>query len=152
MRTVTQRVREASVTVEGDVVGRIDAGLLILLGVERGDTEKDATVLANKLAGLRIFRSDAKPMDRSVVDVGGSALVVSQFTLAGSVRKGRRPGFERAEDPPRAEALYQFFCDAVRSLGVPVQTGRFGAHMDVRLSNDGPVTMLVDCRNGSIIE
>ena len=152
MRTVTQRVREASVTVEGDVIGRIDAGLLILLGVERGDTEKDATVLANKLAGLRIFRSDAKPMDRSVVDVGGSALVVSQFTLAGSVRKGRRPGFERAEDPPRAEALYQFFCDAVRSLGVPVQTGRFGAHMDVRLSNDGPVTMLVDCRNGSIIE
>lgn len=152
MRSVTQRVAQASVTVDGEVVGQIDAGLLILLGVERGDTERDATVLANKLAGLRIFRSDAKPMDRSLTDVGGSALVVSQFTLAASVRKGRRPGFERAEDPPRAEALYEFFCDAMRSLAIPVQTGRFGAHMDVRLSNDGPVTILIDCRDGLIIE
>ncbi len=152
MRTVTQRVAEASVTVDGEVVGRIDTGLLILLGVERGDTEREATVLANKLAGLRVFASDAKPMDRSLAEVGGSALVVSQFTLAASVRKGRRPGFDRAEDPPRAEALYAFFCDALRSLAVPVQTGRFGAHMDVRLLNDGPVTILVDCRDGSIIE
>ncbi|MCR9161261.1 MAG: D-aminoacyl-tRNA deacylase [Nannocystaceae bacterium] len=152
MRTVTQRVREASVTVDGEVVGRIDAGMLILLGVERGDSERDATVLANKLAGLRIFRSDTKPMDRSLGDLAGSALVVSQFTLAGSVRKGRRPGFDRAEDPPRAEALYRFFCDALRSVGVPVQTGRFGAHMDVHLLNDGPVTFVIDCREGAIIE
>lgn len=150
MRSVTQRVREASVTVEGEVVGAIEAGLLILLGVERGDTERDAEVLAQKIAGLRIFASDHKPMDRALADIGGAALVVSQFTLAGSVRKGRRPGFERAEDPPRAEALYLCFVDQLRKGGVPVQTGRFAAHMDVRLLNDGPVTMLIDCRDGVI--
>ncbi len=152
MRSVTQRVREASVTVDGEVVGSIDTGVLILLGVERGDTEKDATVLATKIAGLRIFRGETKPMDRSLADVGGAALVVSQFTLAGTVRKGRRPGFDRAEDPPRAEALYEFFCSKMQELGVPVQTGRFGAMMDVRLLNDGPVTLLINCRDGSIIE
>lgn len=151
MRSVIQRVREASVTVEGDRVGSIDAGLLILLGVERGDTEREATVLATKIAGLRIFPG-TRPMDRSLADIEGSALVVSQFTLAASVRKGRRPGFDRAEDPPRAEQLYRFFCDALRKLDVPVQTGSFGAHMDVRLLNDGPVTILIDCRAGSIIE
>ena len=152
MRSVTQRVREASVTVDGEIVGAIGAGLLVLLGVERGDTERDAEVLAQKLAGLRIFASERKPMDRALADIGGAALVVSQFTLAGSVRKGRRPGFERAEDPPRAEALYLYFVYQLRTLGVPVQTGRFGAHMDVRLLNDGPVTMLVDVRDGAIIE
>jgi len=150
MKSVVQRVREASVTVEGDCVGSIDAGLLVLLGVERGDTERDATVLATKIAGLRIFPG-ARPMDRSLGDIGGSALVVSQFTLAGSVRKGRRPGFDRAEDPERADQLYGFFCDELRKLDVPVQRGRFGAHMDVRLLNDGPVTILVDCRDGAII-
>ena len=152
MRSVTQRVREASVTVDGEVVGAIEAGLLILLGVERGDTERDAEVLAQKIAGLRIFASERKPMDRALADIGGAALVVSQFTLAGSVRKGRRPGFERAEDPPRAEALYLSFVQQLQRIGVPVQTGRFAAHMDVRLLNDGPVTMLIDCRDGSIIE
>lgn len=151
MRSVIQRVREASVTVEGDRVGSIEAGLLVLLGVERGDTERDATVLATKIAGLRIFPG-TRPMDRSLADIEGSALVVSQFTLAASVRKGRRPGFDRAEDPPRAEQLYGFFCQALRKLDVPVQTGSFGAHMDVRLLNDGPVTILIDCRDGSIIE
>lgn len=152
MRSVTQRVREASVTVDGEVVGAIEAGLLILLGVERGDTERDAEVLAQKIAGLRIFASERKPMDRALADIGGAALVVSQFTLAGSVRKGRRPGFERAEDPPRAEALYLSFVQQLQRIGVPVQTGRFAAHMDVRLLNDGPVTMLIDCQDGSIIE
>lgn len=152
MRSVTQRVREASVTVDGEVVGSIDAGVLILLGVERGDTERDATVLATKIAGLRIFRGETKPLDRSLGDIGGAALVVSQFTLAGTVRKGRRPGFDRAEDPPRARELYGFFCSKLEEHGVPVQTGRFGEHMDVRLLNDGPVTLLIDCRNGSIIE
>lgn len=149
MKSVVQRVTEASVTVDGECVGSIGAGILVLLGVERGDTERDAEVLATKLAGLRIFPG-AKPMDRSLADIEGSALVVSQFTLAGSVRKGRRPGFDRAEDPARADELYIFFCTAMRKLGVPVQTGRFGAHMDVRLLNDGPVTLLVDCRDGSI--
>lgn len=151
MKSVLQRVTEASVTVEGECVGSIGAGILVLLGVERGDTERDAEVLAAKLAGLRIFPG-ARPMDRSLSDIEGSALVVSQFTLAASVRKGRRPGFDRAEDPPRAEALYEHFCGAMRKHGVPVETGRFGAHMDVRLLNDGPVTLLIDCRDGSISE
>lgn len=151
MKSVLQRVTEASVTVEGECVGSIGAGILVLLGVERGDTERDAEVLAAKLAGLRIFPG-ARPMDRSLSDIEGSALVVSQFTLAASVRKGRRPGFDRAEDPPRAEALYEHFCGAMRKHDVPVQTGCFGAHMDVRLLNDGPVTLLIDCRDGSISE
>ncbi|MGH1340594.1 MAG: D-aminoacyl-tRNA deacylase [Nannocystales bacterium] len=151
MRSVLQRVREGSVTVDGEVVGSIGVGVVILLGVERGDTERDATVLATKLAGLRIFPG-TRPMDRSLAELDGEALVVSQFTLAASVRKGRRPGFDRAEDPPRAEQLYGFFCDVLRQLDVPVQTGRFGAHMDVRLLNDGPVTLLIDCRDGTIIE
>jgi len=152
MRSVTQRVREASVTVDGEVVGAIEAGVLILLGVERGDTEKDAAVLAKKIAGLRIFRGDTKPMDKALADIDGAALVVSQFTLAGSVRKGRRPGFDRAEDPPVAEALYRDFCGELEKNGVPVRTGQFGAHMDVRLLNDGPVTLLIDCRDGAITE
>ncbi len=149
MKSVVQRVREASVTVEGECVGSVGAGVLILLGVERGDTERDATVLATKIAGLRIFPG-TRPMDRSLGDIDGSALVVSQFTLAGSVRKGRRPGFDRAEDPARADQLYGFFCDALRKAGIPVETGRFGAHMEVALVNDGPVTLLIDCRDGSI--
>ncbi len=159
MKSVVQRVREASVTVDGERVGSVGVGILVLLGVERGDSERDAEVLATKIAGLRIFPGarpgtgpSTRPMDRSLADMQGSALVVSQFTLAGSVRKGRRPGFDRAEDPPRAENLYEFFCGALRQRGVPVQTGRFGAHMDVRLLNDGPVTILINCRDGSIVE
>ncbi len=151
MKSVIQRVRNASVTVDEHRVGSIDAGLLILLGVERGDTEREATVLATKIAGLRIFPG-ARPMDRSLADIEGAALVVSQSTLAASVRKGRRPGFDRAEDPPRAEQLYGVFCGALRKLDVPVQTGSFGAHMEVRLLNDGPVTLLIDCRDGAITE
>lgn len=151
MRSVVQRVREASVTVDGDRIGEIGPGILVLLGVERGDTERDADVLAKKLAGLRIFPG-TRPMDRALADIGGRALVVSQFTLAGSVRKGRRPGFERAEDPPRADALYQRFCETLRAEGIGVETGRFGAHMDVRLLNDGPVTLLVNARDGVIVE
>lgn len=150
MKSVVQRVRDASVTVDGERVGSIGAGILILLGVERGDTERDASVLATKISGLRIFPG-TRPMDRSLADIEGAALVVSQFTLAGSVRAGRRPGFSRAEDPARAEQLYEFFCDALRKLDVPVQTGRFGAHMDVALLNDGPVTLLIDCRDGVIL-
>lgn len=150
MKSVVQRVRDASVTVDGERVGSIGAGILVLLGVERGDTERDASVLASKIAGLRIFPG-TRPMDRSLSDIEGSALVVSQFTLAGSVRKGRRPGFDRAEDPERADVLYQSFCTALRDAGIPVETGRFGAHMDVALLNDGPVTLLIDCRDGTIV-
>ncbi|MEM6290323.1 MAG: D-aminoacyl-tRNA deacylase [Myxococcota bacterium] len=150
MKSVVQRVTSASVDVEGERVGEIGVGVLILLGVERGDTERDAKILANKLAGLRIFRGD-RPMDRALSDVGGSALVVSQFTLAGSVRKGRRPGFEAAEDPARADSLYQHFCTSLASNDVPVRTGRFGANMRVQLVNDGPVTLLVNCRDGAIV-
>ena len=150
MKSVVQRVASASVDVEGERIGEIGVGMLILLGVERGDTERDADVLAAKLAGLRIFRGD-RPMDRALADVGGAALVVSQFTLSGSVRKGRRPGFEAAEDPARAATLYEHFCRSLAGHDVPVQTGRFGADMQVRLLNDGPVTLLVDCRDGAIV-
>ncbi len=150
MKSVVQRVREASVTVEGERIAAIDSGILVLLGVQRGDTPREASVLATKIAGLRIFPG-TRPMDRCLADIEGAALVVSQFTLAGSVRKGRRPGFDLAEDPARADPLYQHFCEVLREQGVPVQTGRFGAHMEVRLLNDGPVTLLIDCRDGAIV-
>ncbi len=150
MRAVIQRVREASVVVDGSTVGEIGVGFMILLGVERGDEARDAEVLARKIAGLRIFPGD-RPMDRSLSDVAGSALVVSQFTLAASVKKGRRPGFEGAEDPPRAETLYGHFCGVLRDQGVEVRTGTFGAHMEVSLCNEGPVTLLIDCRDGAIV-
>ncbi len=150
MRSVVQRVRGASVVVDGATVGEIGLGFMILLGVERGDDERDAEVLAKKIAGIRIFPGE-RPMDRGLGDVNGSALVVSQFTLAASLRKGRRPGFDGAEDPPRAETLYLHFCDALRGLGVEVATGTFGAHMQVSLCNDGPVTLLIDCRDGTIV-
>ncbi len=147
MKTVVQRVRRAEVRVDGEVVGRIDAGVLALVGVERGDAEIDAEVTARKLASLRMFPG-ATPMDRTLLDIGGAALVVSQFTLAGSVRKGRRPSFDRAEDPARATALYEHVCATLRAEGVPVQTGRFGAMMEVELVNDGPVTLLLFTREG----
>lgn len=150
MRAVVQRVTRASVRVEGDVVGSIDQGLMILLGVEQGDGGADAQVLAKKIASLRLFRGD-RPMDRSLEDVQGSVLVVSQFTLAGSVRKGRRPSFDKAEEPHAANALYQSFCECLRTLGVPVQTGEFGANMQVSLVNDGPITLIIDAREGALV-
>jgi D-tyrosyl-tRNA(Tyr) deacylase len=155
MKTVVQRVTRAEVRVDGEVVGRIEHGVLALVGVERGDSETDAEVTARKLASLRMFRGapgsrppGAGGMDRTLLDIGGSALVVSQFTLAGSIRKGRRPSFDHAEDPPRAAALYEHVCATLRSEGVPVQTGRFGAMMDVEIVNDGPVTLLVFTKEG----
>ncbi len=150
MKTVLQRVRSASVRVDGEVVGEIGVGVVLLVGVERGDTEADADATAKKIASLRIFRGD-KPMDRALADVQGSALVVSQFTLAGTLRKGRRPGFDGAEDPQRARTLYERVCDGLRAAEVPVQTGRFAADMAVELVNDGPVTLLVFSRNGAIL-
>jgi D-aminoacyl-tRNA deacylase len=148
---VVQRVSRAEVRVDGAVVGRIERGVLLLLGVERGDSEADAAVAARKIAALRIFPGRT-PMDLALREVGGACLAVSQFTLAGSIHKGNRPGFDRAEDPPRAQALYEHFIALLRAEGLPVETGRFGAMMDVELVNDGPVTFLVSARGGALVK
>ena len=146
MKVVLQRVKRASVTVDGHIVGKINEGLLILQGVGQDDEERDASSLATKLSQLRIFRDEAGKMNRSLLDVGGSALVVSQFTLLGDCRKGRRPSFNRAARPEQAIPLYEFFCQTLKDLGLTVETGRFGAMMDVELVNDGPVTILLDSK------
>ena len=143
MRAVVTRVSEASVTVEDEVVGEIGRGLLVLLGVAGDDGEEDARTLARKVAVLRIFPDDHRPLNRSLTDVGGEVLAVSQFTLLADTRKGRRPSFVRAADPELAERLYGDFVDALRAEGLPVQTGRFGATMQVASVNDGPVTVLL---------
>jgi D-aminoacyl-tRNA deacylase len=137
-------VREASVTVEERVVGVIGAGALVLLGIARGDGEDDARRLAGKVARLRIFESEDARFDRSLVDVQGAALVVSQFTLIADTRKGNRPSFTDAADPVEAEPLYEVFCSALADEGVPVSRGVFGARMEVALANDGPVTIVIE--------
>jgi D-aminoacyl-tRNA deacylase len=144
MRAVVQRVRDASVTVEGRQVGRIDSGLLVYLGVGEGDDDKDLEYLAQKVAGLRIFADDDGSMNRSVLDVRQSALVISQFTLFGDVRRGKRPSFIRAMEPKTAEHMYERFVDRLQQLGVPCARGEFGAMMDIQSVNDGPVTILLD--------
>jgi D-aminoacyl-tRNA deacylase len=144
MRACVQRVRRAQVVVGGDVCGRIDLGMVVLLGVAAGDTEADARQLADKIAGLRIFEDGQEKMNLSLADVGGAMLVVSQFTLLGDCRKGRRPSFVGAAPPDVAERLYQVFVDCVARQGVPVATGRFRTHMEVELVNDGPVTLWVE--------
>jgi D-tyrosyl-tRNA(Tyr) deacylase len=144
MRAVVQRVREASVQVDGAVVGRIGRGLLVLLGVGQQDGAGDAVYLADKVVNLRIFADDQGKMNRSLVDVGGALLVVSQFTLWGDCRKGRRPSFVAAAEPEKARSLYQVFIRHTASLGVEVATGRFQELMLVSLVNDGPVTLLLD--------
>ena len=144
MRAVVQRVSRASVTVAGEVVGQIGRGFLVLLGVGEGDTAEDAAYLAQKIAGLRIFEDPEGKMNLSLADVGGGMLVISQFTLLGDCRKGRRPSFDKAARPEIADPLYQAFVTAVAGQGIPVQTGRFQQHMDVELINDGPVTLLLD--------
>jgi D-tyrosyl-tRNA(Tyr) deacylase len=144
MRAVVQRVSRAKVTV-GDVTsGEIGLGLLVLLGVGREDTEADATYLAEKIAGLRIFEDDDGKMNRSVQDAGGSVLVVSQFTLYGDVRRGKRPSFDAAAAPGDARRLYEFFVERVRAAGLRCETGQFQAMMRVELVNEGPVTILLD--------
>jgi D-tyrosyl-tRNA(Tyr) deacylase len=144
MRVVVQRVRRASVTVAAEVIGRIERGLLILLGVHRTDAPEQARWLAEKVAGLRIFEDADGKMNLSVQEVGGSILVVSQFTLYGNCEKGRRPSFIEAAPPEIAIPLYEQFVNNLRALGIPVQTGKFGADMQVDLVNDGPVTIIVD--------
>jgi D-tyrosyl-tRNA(Tyr) deacylase len=144
MRAVVQRVAEASVTVEGAVVGRIGEGLVVLLGVGREDGEKDADYLADKVVHLRVFPDEAGQMNRSVLDVAGGLLVVSQFTLYGDARRGRRPGFSAAAAPEDANRLYRYFVGRVAETGLTVQEGVFRALMDVSLVNRGPVTLLLD--------
>jgi D-tyrosyl-tRNA(Tyr) deacylase len=148
MRAVIQRVSSCRVVVSGEVVGQIGRGLLVLLGVRTGDTEAQARWLADKIVGLRIFEDDQGKMNVSVADIGGSFLVVSQFTLYGDCDKGRRPSFIDAARPEVAEPLYESFVNAVRLHGVPVATGRFGAMMQVELVNDGPVTLILDAPAG----
>ncbi len=144
MRAVLQRVDAASVTVDGKVVGEIGAGLMILVGVEKGDTEDAVRWTARKSAELRIFRDDAGKMNRSVQDVGGAVLAVSQFTLLADCRKGRRPGFDRAAPPDEGRRLYDLYCEELRALGLRVETGVFGAEMMVDIRNRGPVTIILE--------
>lgn len=144
MRALVQRVAEAQVTVAGRSIGRIGPGLLVLVCAMRGDPEDAAEKLAARVAKLRIFRDEAGKMNRSVQDIGGAVLVVSQFTLAADTSTGNRPGFSTAEAPERGEALYLRFAEALRALGLPVETGSFGADMQVSLVNDGPVTIWMD--------
>ena len=146
MRAVVQRVSEASVRVDGRVVGQIGRGLLVLLGVGTGDTESDAESLVDKVLNLRIFPDDAGAMNRSLLDIAGELLVVSQFTLYGDARKGRRPSFIDAAPPEEANRLYRHYVEKARASGLRVEEGVFRATMDVALVNDGPVTILLDSR------
>jgi D-tyrosyl-tRNA(Tyr) deacylase len=144
VKAVIQRVSSASVTVEDKVVGRIGRGILILLGVEKGDGEAQSDWLVEKICGLRFFNDDDGKMNRSVVDIGGSLLVVSQFTLAGNCSKGKRPSFDTAAPAGEGKRLYEYFVAAARNSGVPVETGIFQADMQVALVNDGPVTFILE--------
>ena len=146
MIAVVQRVARAAVRIDGDIVGAIGRGQLVLLGVAAGDTESDARWLADKLVGLRIFEDRDGKMNLGLEEIDGAMLIVSQFTLLGDCRKGRRPSFARSAAPERAEALYETFIGAVGSRNIPVATGRFGAMMEVELVNDGPVTLIVESR------
>lgn len=146
MRAVVQRVSRAKVTVAGEITGAIEQGLLVLLGVSEDDSQDDVIYLAGKIAGLRIFNDDENKMNRSLADIGGGMLVVSQFTLLGDCRKGRRPSFISAARPELADELYRSFVAEIRGHNIAVATGRFQEHMDVELVNDGPVTLLLDSR------
>jgi D-aminoacyl-tRNA deacylase len=146
MRAIVQRVSRAQVTVNNEIVGSIGLGLLVLLGVGKDDTEADATYLAEKIAGLRIFEDADGKMNRSVQDIAGSVLAVSQFTLYGDVRRGKRPSFDAAAPPAEAKRLYEFFVQQIQALGLRCETGRFQATMQVELVNEGPVTILLDSK------
>jgi D-tyrosyl-tRNA(Tyr) deacylase len=148
VRAVVQRVASAEVRVEGQVVGRIGPGLMVLLGVGKGDAEADADYLADRVVNLRVFPDEHGQMNRSLLETGGAVLVVSQFTLYGDCRRGRRPGFSEAAAPEQASSLYAHFVARVRGSGVPTEEGVFRAMMDVALVNQGPVTLLLDSRKG----
>ena len=144
MRAVIQRVTRAKVVVDSSITGEITMGILLFLGVAKQDSETSAAYLVEKISNLRIFPDDAGKMNLSLLDVGGSLLVVSQFTLYGDCRKGRRPSFDQAAAPGDANRLYEYFVSQARNLGIPVQTGVFQAHMEVELLNDGPVTLIIE--------
>ncbi|MDG4655406.1 D-aminoacyl-tRNA deacylase [Ectobacillus antri] len=144
MRVVVQRSKEASVTVDGTIVGSIPFGLTLLVGITHEDQEQDATYVAEKIANLRIFEDESGKMNASVKDKGGAILSISQFTLYGDCRKGRRPNFMEAARPEHAKPLYDFFNEELKKQGLHVETGKFGAMMDVQLINDGPVTLIVE--------
>ncbi len=144
MKIVLQRVKQAAVEVNKQTVGRIDKGVCLLVGVEKGDTEEEALYLAQKITELRIFPDEEGKMNLSLLDLSGEVLAVSQFTLAASLKKGRRPSFDSAEDPEKAENLFRFFVNMIREKGVKVETGVFGALMDIHLINDGPVTFILE--------
>ncbi len=144
MKAVIQRVKESSVSVDGETISQIGPGLLVLLGVAQTDEESDASYLAEKTVNLRIFEDQNKKMNRSLKDTGGAMLVVSQFTLLGDCRKGRRPSFVYAAEPQKAETLYEYFIQKIREMGIQVETGQFRAMMDVSLINDGPVTLILE--------
>jgi D-tyrosyl-tRNA(Tyr) deacylase len=146
VKVVLQRVKEASVVVGDDVVGCIDHGLCLLVGVEKGDTEEDVRFLAKKIVELRIFPDEVGKMNLSVGDISGRILAISQFTLAGSVKKGRRPSFDKAEQPERAEKIFSMFLEHLRDQGIVVETGVFAAMMEVHIVNDGPVTFVLESR------
>lgn len=148
MRAVVQRVSRACVRVHGELVGAVDRGFLVFLGVEEGDGEADVAYVAEKVAGLRVFEDSGGKMNLALADVGGGVLLVSQFTLLGDCRKGRRPSFQCSAPPGIAEELYLRVADALRARGLPVALGRFRADMDVELVNEGPVTLLLDSRKG----
>jgi D-tyrosyl-tRNA(Tyr) deacylase len=147
---VLQRVARSAVRVDGAVVGSIDEGLLLLVGIERSDTVEDIDAAADKVAHLRVFADSEGQMNRSLLDVGGSALVVSQFTLLGDIRKGRRPSFSGAASPEKAAPMVAAFVEALRGAGIRTETGVFGARMEVELVNDGPVTLLMEVRSGRV--
>ena len=146
MRAVIQRVSRAQVAVDGEVVGQLGPGLLVLLGIGRDDTEADALYLAEKIAGLRIFEDDQGKMNRNVQEAAGSILAVSQFTLYGDVRRGKRPSFDEAAPPEKAKQLYELFVAKIRATGLRCETGQFQAMMQVELTNEGPVTILLDSK------
>lgn len=147
MKAVIQRVSHASVTVEGDVIGKINKGFMILLGVEKGDNEKEAEVLSSKISTLRVFCDDNDKMNLSLFDIDGEVLVISNFTLCANCRHGRRPSFDNAAPPKEANDLYEYFCKCLENLGVRnVEKGEFGADMKVELLNDGPVTLIIDSK------
>jgi D-tyrosyl-tRNA(Tyr) deacylase len=146
MRVVVQRSKQASVTVNGEIVGKIESGLVLLVGITHSDTKEDVEYVADKIANLRIFEDENGKMNRSVREAGGEILSVSQFTLYGDTRKGRRPSFVEAARPEQAQPLYDFFNDKMREQGLAVETGIFGAMMDVSLVNDGPVTLIVESK------
>jgi len=146
VKAVVQRVAKSAVTVDGQTVGTIDRGVMVLLGVAQGDSEKDAAYLADKIVNLRIFEDETGKLNLSLLDINGALLAVSQFTLLGDCRKGRRPSFAGAAPPEQAEALYNHFTDSVRSHGIQTATGRFRAMMQVELVNDGPVTLILESK------